>query len=75
MGELGLAAAFLGGGRPPVVATGWWEGEALVLEHQGRRSRLQAEGDTMHQQISTAAEPAGAWRPVLTGRYARMSGH
>ena len=62
-------------GRPPVVATGWWEEDALVLEQPGRRHRLRAAGDLFEQQVSTATGPDGSWRTVLTGSYRRISGH
>ena len=62
-------------GRPPVVATGWWEQEDLVLEQPGRRHRLRAAGDLFEQVVSTRTGPDGAWQPALTGSYRRMSGH
>jgi hypothetical protein len=62
-------------GRPPAVATGWWDQDALVLDQAGRRHRLWASGDVFEQQVTTRTGPDGSWRPVLTGSYRRMSGH
>ena len=62
-------------GRPPVVATGWWDQDALVLDEDGRRRRLWAAGDLFEQQVSTRTGPGGGWRPILTGSYRRISGH
>ena len=62
-------------GRPPVVSTGRWEEDALVLEQPGRRHRLRATGDLFEQVVTTRTAPDGGWQPALTGSYRRMSGH
>lgn len=61
-------------GGPPVVATGGWEEDALVLEQSGRRHRLRASGDHCEQQVCLRSSD-GSWHPVMSGRYRRMSGH
>ena len=60
-------------GGEPALATGRFDGGALVLESPDRRHRFRGQGDDLEQQVD--ARTAAGWRPALAGRYRRLSGH
>jgi phosphate-selective porin len=60
-------------GDRPALATGGFVDDALVLEGEGRRHRFRGAGDDLEQRVERWR--AGAWEPVLSGRYRRLSGH
>jgi len=57
----------------PARATGRLADGALVLESEDRRHRFRGQGDDLEQQVDLRTE--AGWRPVLSGRYRRLTGH
>ena len=70
---------FASDGAVPVPVRGTWRGDALELEQEvpgGRlRHRFRAAGDRFEHQVQRQQGSDPAWSPVLTGAYARLSGH
>lgn len=65
--------------RPPLPATGVWQGAELVLERGSDEDRAQHRfrpaGDELDYEILVRSGPGQEWAPFLRGRYARISGH
>ena len=65
--------------RPPLPATGVWQGPELVLERDSgadhAQHRFRPRGDELDYEVLVHQGPAQEWAPFLRGRYRRMSGH
>jgi hypothetical protein len=64
---------FDSGGGPPALAAGGFTGDALMLVGETRRHRFRGAGDELELQVDR--RDGVEWRPVLSGRYRRLSGH
>ncbi|SDT27764.1 hypothetical protein SAMN04488543_3539 [Friedmanniella luteola] len=60
-------------GGPPALATGGVRAGVLELTDADQRHRFRREGDELGQQVER--RDGDGWRPVLNGRYRRLTGH